>query len=263
MKIGLRGGHSPNCKGAMGILDEQAEVREIYNALVPMLQAAGHVVINCNSNASTVNGELSDGTNAANSNGCDVYITIHMNASGGAGNGSEVWLYDGSNQTMNQIAANICSKFARAGFANRGTKFSTELHDLNASAMPSMIVETLFCDNQHDANLYRQIGVQGIAELIAEAITGKTITTNTEDLTEGEDIMVWKFFRITDKSKDKVYFFDGIGVRPLNHPDEKKALQQTYRECTGREIPEKLYTTKAPWYQRQQDVINRPYLKKF
>jgi len=66
-----------------------------------------------------------------------------------------------------------------------------------------------------------------------------------------------------DKSKDKVYFFDGIGTRELKHPDEKKALQQTYRECTGREIPEKLYTTKAPWYQRQQDVINRPYLKKF
>ncbi len=38
MKIGLRGGHSPNCKGAIGILDEQAEVRKIYNALVPMLQ---------------------------------------------------------------------------------------------------------------------------------------------------------------------------------------------------------------------------------
>lgn len=30
MKIGLRGGHSPYCKGAMGILDEQAEVRQIY-----------------------------------------------------------------------------------------------------------------------------------------------------------------------------------------------------------------------------------------
>lgn len=25
MKIGLRGGHSPNCKGAIGLIDEQAE----------------------------------------------------------------------------------------------------------------------------------------------------------------------------------------------------------------------------------------------
>ena len=37
MKIGLRGGHSPNCKGAFGILDEQVEVRNIYNAMVPLL----------------------------------------------------------------------------------------------------------------------------------------------------------------------------------------------------------------------------------
>ncbi len=28
MKIGLRGGHSPNCKGAFGIVDEQTEVRK-------------------------------------------------------------------------------------------------------------------------------------------------------------------------------------------------------------------------------------------
>ena len=65
MKIGLRGGHSQNCKGAIGLIDEQAEVRKIYNELVPTLQAVGHTVIDCNSNASNVSGELSDGTNKA------------------------------------------------------------------------------------------------------------------------------------------------------------------------------------------------------
>ena len=152
MKIGLRGGHSPNCKGAVGILDEQAEVRKIYNALVPKLQAQGHTVVNCNSDAYSVSGELSEGTNKANSNGCDVYITIHMNASRGAGNGTEVWLYDGSNGTMNSIADNICNNFAKKGFQNRGRKYNTGYHDLNASAMPAMIVETLFCDNSHDVD---------------------------------------------------------------------------------------------------------------
>ena len=76
MKIGLRGGHSPNCKGAIGILDEQAEVRKIYNALVPMLQKAGHTIIDCNSNSDNVNGELTEGTNKANENACDMYIKI-------------------------------------------------------------------------------------------------------------------------------------------------------------------------------------------
>lgn len=61
MKIGLRGGHSPYCKGAMGILDEQVEVRQIYTELKPMLEKKGHVVIDCNSNANNVNTELAEG----------------------------------------------------------------------------------------------------------------------------------------------------------------------------------------------------------
>lgn len=175
MKIGLRGGHSPNCKGAMGILDEQLEVRRIYNEMVPMLQAAGHTVINCNSDASTAIGELSEGTDKANSDRCDMYITIHMNASSGAGNGTEVFLYNNTNLMMNQIAGNICNKFAQAGFQNRGVKFKTDYHDLSASNMPAMIVETIFCDNPHDVDLYRKIGVKGIAKLIVEGITGKSV----------------------------------------------------------------------------------------
>lgn len=173
MKIGLRGGHSPNCKGAFGILDEQAEVRKIYNALVPLLQNSGHTVVDCNSNAYNVSAELSEGTNKANAGGCDIFISIHMNASGGAGNGTEVWLYNASNATMNEIASKICSNFANKGYQNRGVKYNTGYHDLNASAMPAMIIETLFCDNSHDASLYNALGVNGIARLIADGINGK------------------------------------------------------------------------------------------
>ena len=177
MKIGLRGGHSPNCKGAMGILDEQAEVRKIYNEMVPMLQSAGHTVINCNSDASTVSGELSEGTNKANANNCDIYVTIHMNASSGAGNGTEVFLYDNTNLMMNQRAGNICNNFAKEGFQNRGVKFNTGYHDLNSSNMPAMIVETLFCDSQKDTSLYGKKGAKGIAKMIAEGITGEKVSS--------------------------------------------------------------------------------------
>lgn len=181
MKIGLRGGHSPNCKGAMGILDEQAEVRKIYNEMVPMLQAAGNTVINCNSDAGTMSAELSEGTNKANANNCDIYVTIHMNASSGAGNGTEVFLYDNTNLMMNQRAGNICNNFAKEGFQNRGVKFNTGYHDLNASGMPAMIVETIFCDNQQDVALYRKIGVKGIAKIIMEGITGKSVAITPAD----------------------------------------------------------------------------------
>ena len=176
MKIGLRGGHSPNCKGAMGILDEQAEVRKIYASLVPMLQAAGHTIIDCNSNANNVDRELNEGTNKANSNGCDAYITIHMNAAGNAtANGTEVYLYNTANLMMNQIAGSICNKFAQQGFPNRGVKFRTDFHDLNASAMPAMIVETLFCTGSDDVARYNKLKTAGIAKLIAEGITGKDV----------------------------------------------------------------------------------------
>lgn len=178
MKIGLRGGHSPNCKGAIGILDEQIEVRKIYSEMVPILQAAGHTVVDCNSNSPTVNGELSEGTNKANGAGCDIYVTLHMNASGGSGNGTEVWLYDASKGMMNEIADRICQNFQAKGFQNRGRKYNAGYHDLNVSAMPAMIVETLFCDNNYDADLYRKVGVKGIAGMIASAIVGKEVVDN-------------------------------------------------------------------------------------
>lgn len=176
MKIGLRGGHSPNCKGAMGYLDEQAEVRKIYYELAPMLQAQGHIVINCNSDEYNQSADLNKGTNTANANGCDIFISIHMNASGGAGNGTECWLYDASNGTMNTIADKICQNFAAKGFKNRGRKYNTGFHDLNATRMPAMIVETLFCDNSHDAGLYNALGAKGIAELISAAIAGQSVS---------------------------------------------------------------------------------------
>ena len=185
MKIGLRGGHSPNCKGAIGLIDEQAEVRKIYNELAPMLQAVGHTVVDCNSNASNVSGELSDGTNKANSAGCDIYVTLHMNAAGAeSAGGTEVWLYDASNQTMNTIASNICQNFANKGFTNRGVKYSSGYHDLNASNMPGMIVETLFCTGADDVARYRNLGTKGIAGLIAKAIDSRASACSEQKKSE-------------------------------------------------------------------------------
>ncbi|HBJ2602696.1 TPA: N-acetylmuramoyl-L-alanine amidase [Clostridium botulinum] len=178
MKIGLRGGHSPNCKGASGYLDEQGCVRELYYKLKPLLEAQGHTVIDCNSNASSINGELSEGTNKCNANNCELYITLHMNASNGQGNGAECWTYSSSSSTANAIGSRICSNLASLGLQNRGVKHSTGLHDTRAVKGQTCLIEVLFCDNKHDCDIWSNVGVNKIASLIASAICNKTINTN-------------------------------------------------------------------------------------
>lgn len=261
MKIGLRGGHSPNCKGAIGLIDEQAEVRKIYNELVPMLQAVGHTVVDCNSNASNVSSELSDGTNKANSAGCDIYVTLHMNAAGAASaGGTEVWLYDASNPTMNMIASNICKNFEEKGFVNRGVKYSSGYHDLNASNMPGMIVETLFCTGTGDVARYRNLGTKGIAELIAKAIDSRTSAENgqgnqnTKTDQEGEETMQCMF---TVEGKGCVYWYHDDKITALGHPDEMKILMDIYKANNGRDMPSYHWTKKAPWHARLLAVLNR------
>ncbi len=99
-----------------------------------------------------------------------------MNAFNGSANGTECWLYDATNAMMNNIASQICTNFATKGFYNRGVKYTTNYHDLNASNMPAMIVETMFCDSRKDIDLYNALGVRGIAELIANGINKRMLT---------------------------------------------------------------------------------------
>lgn len=173
MKIGLRGGHSPNRKGAMGILDEQQSVRDLCYAVKPILEQHGHVVIDCNSNASTVSGELTEGTNKANSNGCDVYVTLHLNAFNGTANGVEALVHDGTSMLANAIAQRACLNLASLGLLNRGVKQRRDLHDLNASNMEAVLIEVLFCDSAKDVGIWQSSGLHKIASLIANAIDSR------------------------------------------------------------------------------------------
>lgn len=252
MKIGLRGGHSPNCKGAIGIIDEQYEVRKIYNELKPLLESAGHEVIDCNSNASTAAAELLEGTNKANANNCNLFISIHMNAANGLAHGTECLLYDSSNTIMSNIANNICNNFQNAGFTNRGIKYSTAMHDLNSTNMPSTIIETLFCDNSVDVELYNKLGEKGIARLIGNAIDSaipvedKVKVNATVQSNTGADFM--RLYIIHEgeyvRVKDKKYGYyltasgtnpgDNVEFRPESGNSDQlwKLVDKKYRDST-------------------------------
>ncbi|MFQ7528683.1 MAG: N-acetylmuramoyl-L-alanine amidase [Mediterraneibacter gnavus] len=175
-----------------------------------------------------------------------------------------MWLYDASNPTMNMIASNICKNFEEKGFVNRGVKYSSGYHDLNASNMPGMIVETLFCTGTDDVGRYRSLGAKGVAELIAKAIdskasagSGQGNNQNTGDQ-EGEETMQCMF---TVEGKGCVYWMhDGV-VTPLEHPDEMKILQEIYKANYGHDMPTYKWSPNGPWYVRLMAPLYRNPVK--
>lgn len=170
MKIAIRGGHNENVRGASGIVDEVTENRRIYPHVIRYLREAGHTVYDVTPTSTSTQAEdLNYGVSRANQENVDLFLSIHLNASNGAGQGTEAWYYQGSIQ--GKVCAEAISKrMAELGFTNRGAKASTTLYELSRTRMPAVIVECFFCDNQRDVDLYRQVGAEAIGLKIAQGI---------------------------------------------------------------------------------------------
>ncbi|MCB2308886.1 N-acetylmuramoyl-L-alanine amidase [Clostridium estertheticum] len=175
--IGVRGGHSPNCTGANGYLNEQAEVRKISYKLMENLRKRGYTVVDCNSNAGNVNAELNEGTYKARN--CDIYLPLHMNdAENKNANGVECWCYGPNSTKAIQIGNNINRNLASLKLQNRGVKFDAGLHDTNSVKGQTCLIELLFCGNKGDSDIYIKVGIDRIVELLAQSIDGN-ITGNS------------------------------------------------------------------------------------
>lgn len=173
MKIGLRYGHSINCRGASGKVDEVNECRWLYFRVKELLEALGHTVINCCSDASSEGAELAEGTNKANANGVDLYVTLHMNAYNGQANGVECLVYDTASNLAINVGKKVCSNISDFGICNRGIKYGgNNFHDLSKSDMNAIIVESIFCDNANDANIFNAKKEQ-FARAIANGIDSR------------------------------------------------------------------------------------------
>lgn len=169
MKIGLRAGHSDNCTGAIGIVDEHEQMKAYYTVVKSVFEQYGHTIIDCNSNGSNANAELSEGASIANSNDVDLFVSLHMNASDGQGHGVEAWVSSTSSKAYN-YADNLCTNFSVLGFANRGVKTSTGLYEMNHVAAPNIIFEICFCDSQTDIDIYKQYSWAQLAYVFCNAI---------------------------------------------------------------------------------------------
>lgn len=164
MIIGLRAGHSDNCTGAIGIVDEHEQMKQYYSAVKSVFEEYGHNIVDCNSNASTQGGELLEGATKANNANCDLFISLHMNCYNGSAHGSETLVSSESSG-----AYQLGNNFAELGFTNRGVKCES-LYEMNHISAPNIISEICFCDSEDDINIYNQYSWEKLAHVLCNAI---------------------------------------------------------------------------------------------
>ena len=226
MKIGLRAGHSDNCTGTIGIVDEHEQMKLYYEAVKSVFEKYGYIVIDCNSNASTPIGELSESANKANSNNVDLFVSLHMNASDGQGYGTEA-LVSSTSSGAYGYANNLCSNFGVLGFTNRGVKTSTSLYEMKYVNAPNIIFEICFCDSETDIAIYNQYSWEKLAYTFCNAIDSSIPKENsTWNLGWNQDNTGWWYctdivnkYYCTDEWKfidGEWYSFDNQGYAREN-----------------------------------------------
>lgn len=173
MIIGIDKGHSTWDKspcGAVGLLNESKENRPVGDKVIQKLRALGHTVIDCSCNsASNVDEQLVAIVKKANAQKLDLFLSLHLNAGGGTG--AEIYTTNtsGAKEEANRLIEIYCK---RTGFRNRGHKFS-ELYVLRHTNAPAMLLEMCFVDTESDFKRWNNLGVETIANVIVEGITGQ------------------------------------------------------------------------------------------
>lgn len=173
----VHGGHSLQCRGASGFLDEVNEDRKVKNKVIELLRAAGHTVYDCTDDIGRTQGQnLNNIKNKCNVHNVDLDISIHLNsgrndpAGDSKTGGVEVWNY---NDKTAAISDRICDSIATAlSITNRGSKYTHGLYILNNTKAPALLVECCFVDDKDD---YNHWDADKCAEAIVAGITGATV----------------------------------------------------------------------------------------
>ncbi len=165
MRIVINAGHTKSGKGtgANGILNESKETRKIAFELMKLLAESNHEIIPAVYDKSSDN--LKEAVTLANNKNADLFLSIHLNAGGGSGCEAYTWRGEQVPQ-----AVKACSYLKMLGFKNRGVKDGSGLYVIKNTKATAVLIEICFCDNKADADLYKQIGVNKIAQAIYNAI---------------------------------------------------------------------------------------------
>ena len=100
----------------------------------------------------------------------DIVISLHCNAANGCARGTETLVYANEGESA-QLAACIQSQIVDSlGTIDRGIKERPMLIVLNSTAMPAVLVEMAFVDNNEDAQILTERADE-MARAIARGIT--------------------------------------------------------------------------------------------
>lgn len=164
-KICINAGHTKLGKGtgANGYLNESTETRKIAFELMKLLADSNHEIIPAVFDRSSNN--LKEAVDLANSEGVDLFLSIHLNA--GGGQGSEAFTWKGQKVTQAEKALNGLNSL---GFRSRGIKDGSNLYVIKNTKMTAILIEICFVDNKADAELFKKVGYNNIAKAIYCAI---------------------------------------------------------------------------------------------
>ncbi len=152
--------------GAIGYIIESIEARKVVNAVQRYLVGKGHEVVIANVDKARSQGEyLTSVVKKANESNAELFVSIHFN--GGKGQGSEVFTWRGKKTPQ---AVGVCEELHKIGFKKRGVKDGSHLYVISKTKMNALLIEVCFVDTKSDYTLYKELGVNKVAQAIVRGI---------------------------------------------------------------------------------------------
>ena len=209
MVINVHAGHNPDGKvacGAIGIIRESTEARNVKNEVIRLLKALGHTVYDCTvDNGTSANNVLCNIVNKCNVHTVDLDVSIHFNAGAndvsgnGKTTGTEVFIYSENSKSKN-YAQSVVMEIAKLGFKNRGVKINKNLYFLRKTKAPAMLIECCFVDDKDDVALY---DYKSMAAAIVYGITGQQYEEPTNNVSDSDASVSGSETSVGDK--DSIY----------------------------------------------------------
>lgn len=166
--IGFRRGHNFKAVGARSYVKEEEVAEQIRQEILKIFKTKNIKYVDCTPGNMTSSEDIEYGVRICNQSGCDLFFSIHMNASKktDAPVGCEIWTYS----EKFKEAENVLKNMTALGFKNRGIKHNKGYFELKNTRCKAMIIEVCFVDSKADVDLLKFHGIKKIAEAIAYGV---------------------------------------------------------------------------------------------